>query len=88
MVRYLQQITDAILASINSQRGLTAKRLMLGREVNMPAHLMFSQVGEHNKDAGNYVNKLTAKLQQAHESDRAKLIISTKRMIRNYDLRL
>ena len=88
MVRYLQQITDALRASVNSQRGLTANRLMLGREVNMQAHLMFSQVGEHNKNAGKYVNKLTAKLQQAHESDRAKLIISTKRMIRHYDLRL
>ena len=63
MVRYLQQITDALRASVNSQRDLTAKRLMLGREVNMPAHLMFPEVGEHYKGAGNYVNKVTAKLQ-------------------------
>ena len=80
MVRYMQQITDALRASVNSQRGLTAKRLMLGREVNTPVHLMFPQVGKNYKDAGKYVNKPTTKLQLAREAARAKLKTSTKRI--------
>ena len=70
---YLQQIAGALCASVNRQTGFTAYRLMLGREVNMTAHLMFPQVGDNYKDAGNYVNQLTAKLHQAHETARTKL---------------
>ena len=46
---------------------------MLVREVIITAHLMFPQVGENYKDAGSYVDQLTAKLQQVHETSKAKL---------------
>ena len=63
---YLQQIAGALRASVNRQTGFTANRLMLGREVNMPAHLMFPLAGEKSQNPGNYVGKLTANLQKAH----------------------
>ena len=85
---YLQQIAGALRASVNRRTGFTANRLMLGREVNMPAHLMFPPAGEKCTNVGNYVDQLTTKLQQAHETARTKLKTSTKRMKRNYDLRL
>ena len=40
---HLQQITCALRSSVNPMTGFTATMLMLGREVNTPAHLMFSQ---------------------------------------------
>ena len=85
---YLQQIAGALRASVNRQTGFTANRLMLGREVNMPAHLMFPLAGEKSQNPGNYVGKLTANLQKAHEVARSNLKTTTKRMKREYDLRI
>ena len=41
---HLQQIAGALTASVNRHRGFTANRLMLGREVNVLADLMFPQI--------------------------------------------
>ena len=38
---YLQQTAGALRASVNRQTGYTANKLMLGREENTAAHLMF-----------------------------------------------
>ena len=85
---HLQQIAGALRASVNRQTGYTANRLMLGREVNMPAHLMFPHTGEKHDNIDSYVGSLTTNLQEAHEIARSKLKTASKRMKRNYDLRL
>ena len=54
----------------------------------MPAHLMFPLAGEKFQNPGNYVEKLTTNLQKAHEVARSNLKTTTKRMKRDYDLRI
>lgn len=85
---HLQQIAGALSASVNRQTGFTANKLMLGREVNTPAHLMFPQVGEKKDSLDGYVAELVSSVQKAHEVARSKLKTATKRMKRNYDLRI
>ena len=41
--RHLQQIAGALRSSVNRNTGFMANRLMLGREVNIPAYLMLPQ---------------------------------------------
>ncbi len=38
---HLQQIAGALRSAVNRNTGYTANKLMLGREVNVPAYLMF-----------------------------------------------
>ena len=38
---HLPQIAGAIRSAVNQSTGFTANKLMLGREVNIPAYLMF-----------------------------------------------
>jgi len=61
---------------------------MLGREINIPAHLMFPLQGSEPLDTDTYAHKLHTALTEAHEVARGKLKTSTKRMKRDYDLRL
>ena len=49
---------------------------------------MFPLAGEKSQNPGNYVGKLTANLQNAHEVARSNLKTTTKRMKRDYDLRI
>ena len=84
---YLQQIAGALRSSVNRMTGYTANKLMLGREVNTPANLMFPQKGGE-LDTDSYVTNLTSNLQKAHETARSTLQTRSKRMKRDYDLRL
>ena len=59
---HLQQIAGALRASVNRQTGFTANRLMLGREVNMLAHLMFPHTGEKCENIDSYVTNLITNL--------------------------
>jgi len=61
---------------------------MLGREVNTPAQLMFPNIAEKCGDTEEYVSNLVEKIQKAHEVARGTLKTSSKRMKRNYDLRV
>ncbi|KAH3850495.1 hypothetical protein DPMN_092907 [Dreissena polymorpha] len=62
--------------------------LMLGREVNTPAQLMFPHVSCRYDNQEEYVSKLIEDIQQAHVTARKTLKSSTKRMKRNYGLRV
>lgn len=86
--QHVQQIAGAIRASVNRSTGFTPNMLMLGREVNTPAQLMFPNVHEKYEDQENYVADLTKTMKTAHESARLSLRTSMKRMKRNYDLRV
>ena len=85
---HLQQIAGALRASVNRQTGFTANKLMLGREVNTPAYLMLPQVSERKDDVEGFVAELVESIQKAHEVARSNLRTATKRMKRNYDLRI
>ncbi len=84
----LQQIAGALRASVNRQTDYTANKLMLGREVNIPAYLMFPQHAQTHTDPDSYVSELTQNIQNAHTKALVTLKTSFRRMKRNYDLRI
>jgi hypothetical protein len=87
---YIQQIAGALRASVNRNTGFTANKLMLGRETNTPASLMFPLEGREHKDveAEGYVKELWEEIGRAHNTARQNLNTSLKRMKRSYDLRI
>ena len=84
---HLQQIAGALRSSVNRSTGYTANRLMLGREVNTPAYLMFPQPVVEGQSTDQFVAKLTKNIQAAHNAARQTLTTSLKRMKKDYDLR-
>jgi transposase InsO family protein len=84
----LHQIAGALRASVNRSTGYTPNKMMLGREVNSPAYLMFPQVGRQHLDPDSYVAEHTSTLGDAHQKARAMLKTTSRRMKRNYDLRI
>ena len=86
--QHVQQIAGAIGSSINRSTGYTPNMLMLGREVNTPAQLMFPCVKEKHEDYGEYVAGLMDNIKKAHVCARSTLKTSLKRMKRYYDLRI
>ena len=85
---HLQQIAGALRSSVNRSTGYTANRLMLGREINLPAHLMFPHPATKTTDVNEYIAKLTSSIQKAHDTARKTLKTSLHRMKRDYDLRI
>ena len=73
---------------MNRSTGYIPNRMMLGREVNTPADLMFPQRRHNPEDPDYHVSHLTQELQTAHEIAREKLKTSSKRMKRKGDLRI
>ncbi|XP_033101305.1 uncharacterized protein LOC117104554 [Anneissia japonica] len=63
--------------------------LMLGREINLPADLMFVQCqpGEA-QEVGDYISELVRSIRDAHDIARETLKETQKRMKKNYDLRV
>ena len=56
--QHVQQFAGAIRVSVNRSTGFTLNMLMLSREVNTPAQLMFPNVKEKHEDYGEYVTGL------------------------------
>ena len=86
--QHVQQIAGAIRASVNRSTGFTPNKLMLGREVNTPAQLMFPNPKEKHNEPETYVAELLTSMKTAHETARSTLQTSQKRMKRDYDLRV
>lgn len=86
--QHVQQIAGAIRSSVNRSTGFTPNMLMLGREINTPAQLMFPNVHERHENYDEYVSGLVKTMQSAHDFARTTLKTSMKRMKRNYDLRV
>jgi hypothetical protein len=84
----IQQIAGALRASLNRMTGFTANMLMLGREVHIPAYLMFPQKLNEAQLPQDYSEELGRKMKAAHELAHLKTKSSSNRMKRNYDLRL
>ena len=70
---YLPQLASAIRSSVNRMTGLTPNMMMVGREINMPADLVFRPPGQENTDEEKYVRNLKKAMLQAHEIARQKL---------------
>ena len=87
---WVPQIAGALRASVSRSTGYTPNRLMLGKEVNLPASLMFPTVNaqEREKDKDGYVQQLEEKLLEVHSIARDTLRESQKRQKRDFDLRL
>ena len=87
--KYLAQINGAIRASVNRSTGFTPNRLMLGREVNLPADLVFPFPQQPNTNTlPEYVSELEQTLKQTHKMAREVLKTTQKIMKKNYDLRV
>jgi hypothetical protein len=85
---HLAQIAGALRSAVNRHTGYTANRLMLGREVNTPADLMFGDVRKDPPvDIEAYVLDLERATQMAHETASSRLKTSEERMKRDYDLK-
>ena len=83
---HLPQIAGAMRSAVNRSSGFTADNLMLGREVNIPAYLMFPNRQVKPVAADEYVATLMKNIQTAHNAARNTLQTSRKRMKRDYDL--
>nr|XP_022294766.1 uncharacterized protein LOC111104889 [Crassostrea virginica] len=86
---HLSQIAGALRSTVNRNSGFTANRLMVGREVNTPADLLYlaSKQGD-TVDLEAYVMDLEQALQTAHETARGQFSTSEERMKRGYDLKV
>ena len=86
--RHIQQIAGALRSSVNRMTGFTANMLMLGREVNTPTDLMFPLQKSKPGTPDSHVQDLVSRISRAHEVARSVMKTTSKRMKRNYDIRL
>ena len=85
---HLQQIAGALRSAVNRNTGFSANKLMLGREVNTPAYLMFPKNAPKAVQVDEYVATLMKNIQAAHNAARDSLKTSLQRMKRDYDVRV
>ena len=86
---YIPQLAGAIRATVNRSTGQTPNFMMFGREINIPADLMFASVmTEESMLVNEYIQKLVVSLRESHQIARKKLKETQKRMKKNYDLRI
>ena len=76
---------SALRSSVNRHTGETANIVMLGRELNTPADIMYTkepiEMGEHE-----FVRNLQSGMHRAHELVRAKLDVELRRTKSYYDI--
>ncbi|VDI39650.1 Hypothetical predicted protein [Mytilus galloprovincialis] len=83
------QLAGALRASVNRSTGYTPNKLMLGRETNQPADLMFGKTDEPQyTGTEEYIIGLEKSLKSAHEIARNTLKTSQAKMKKDYDLRV
>lgn len=79
---------DTLRSAVNRNSGFTANKLMLGREVNTPASLMYrSLLQDGPVDLDTYVRDLEERVQTAHETARRRLHTLEEMMKRDYYLK-
>ena len=68
---YLGCLTEAYRATANEATRLTPSLLMMGREVRLPAELVFGSIGTYQNQEvtsyGDYVDCLIERMQHAHD---------------------
>jgi transposase InsO family protein len=86
---HLSQLAGAIRSSMNRSTGFTPNKLILGREVNLPADLVFRPPDAvHGEDHEDYVNRLQGAIRLSNEITRNVLTTHQARMKRDYDVRI
>ncbi len=86
--QHLAQLGGAMRSSVNRSTGFTPNKLMLGREVNQPAELMFGSSKEQSySGTEEYVVGLEKAIKSAHEIARDTLKTSQLNMKRDYDVK-
>jgi len=90
--RFVPQIAGALRSAVNRQTGFTPNMLMLGREINQPADLLFptsrGRVREKGKECEDYVTELAEAIKTSHEVARTNLKSNLKRMKRDHDVKV
>lgn len=85
---HLTQIAGTLRSAVNRHSGFTANMLMLGREVNTPANVMYrSPLQERPVNLDTYVADLEKRIQCAHETDPRRLHTSEERIKSDFDLK-
>ena len=84
-------LAAAYRASVNESTGLTPNLIMMGREVRLPAEVMYgtrrNDPAEEFSSYGEFVSSLRDRMQQAQDLARKHLAASSKRQKEYYDLR-
>ena len=84
--RFLGCLAGAYRATMNESTGYSPNLMMLGREVRMPAQLMFaSPRDDETSSYCDYVQKLKKRLEKAHEVAREHLGKNARRHKEQYD---
>ena len=88
--KFLPQIAGAMRSTVNRSTGFTPNMLMLGREINQPADLMFPLPPKPRcrDSVDEYCTDLTQAIETAHEIARSTLQSTQRRMKRDYDLKV
>lgn len=78
---YLPQLASALRSSVNRMTGLTANKMMLGREINLPADLVFCPPNsDKRQDVEDYVTRLKEAIRESHEVVRWNLTTNQERL--------
>lgn len=83
---FMPQLACTLRSSVNRNTGMTPNKMMLGREVNLPADLVFKPIVEETFESEEeYVTKLRENMREAHEVARRQLQTSQEMRKRDYD---
>ena len=83
---HLSQLAGAMRSCVNRSTGFTPNMLMVGRETNQPAVLMFGEGTYSGSD--EYAMGLENAIRNAHEVARNTLNSTQKKMKRDYDVKI
>lgn len=81
---YLPQFVSALRSSVNRMTGLTPNKMMLGREINLPADLVFRPPNSDEREVEDYVSRLKEAIRESHEVARKNLKTKQEYMKRDY----
>ena len=87
---HLGCLAAAYRSSPHDSTGLTPNLMMLGREVRLPAEILFhpDAQGEAVTSYGEYTDRVRQRLQRAHEVARTHLRVAAARQKQQYDVRV
>ena len=83
--QYLDLLTMAYRSTVHESTGQTPNRMMLGRELPMPTHLLVATPEAQPADYQNYAGKLQDQLLEIHEMARECLKGSHQKQKKQYD---
>lgn len=76
----------AYRAAVQETTGQSPHKMMTGREMRLPADLLFGKPPDVERNSTGYVHELEENIAAVHQSARKKLLHAAERMKRYYDL--